>query len=75
VDQLDLSSSSSNLKNGERFSSQVFNIFKSKKDKRISKLRDSYTGSMPQLSLSNDDYTNDYDDISKIVNFKNFNLF
>jgi len=31
VDQLDLSSSSSNLKNGERFSSQVFNIFKSKK--------------------------------------------
>ncbi|ORX64376.1 hypothetical protein BCR32DRAFT_273124 [Anaeromyces robustus] len=48
VDQLN-NCSNNNLKD-DRFSSQMFNIFKSKKEKRLSKLRDSIgTGSMPIL--------------------------
>jgi len=50
---LDQINSGSNLKDGERFSSQVFNLFKSKKEKRASKLRNSInTGSMPLLNDS-----------------------
>ncbi|ORX60120.1 hypothetical protein BCR36DRAFT_51347 [Piromyces finnis] len=68
LDQLNLNSgSSSSIKEGERFSSQVFNIFKSKKEKRLSKLRDSMgTGSMPALSLLKDDNSKDSkDDLTK----------
>jgi len=48
ADQLSMNSNTGNLKDSERFSSQVFNIFKSKKEKRLSKIRD--TGSMPLLN-------------------------
>jgi len=53
LDQLS-SGSPSGLKDGERFSSQVFSIFKSKKDKRNSRFRDSNTGSMPLLNTKDD---------------------
>ena len=68
MDQLSTSGSMTNLKESERFSSQVFNIFKSKKEKRLSKLRDSLnTGSMPVLNLRDENATDSKDDLSKYV--------
>jgi serine/threonine protein kinase len=62
-DQLNLNT---NSKDVERFPSQVLNIFKSKKEKQLTKLQNTFTGSMPQISMSKNESSKELDNIPKI---------